>query len=97
MLEALHDLEMLLSRMSVQSIAKSFVQLLDSSNLQDITQALSVMPEEEMEIMKTEEDPDEKLKDPKANNKQVISTTRKLVKQYALFFQGNIGGSSKTD
>ena len=103
MLEALHDLEMLLSRMSVPSIAKAFVQLLDSSNLQAITQALSLMPEEEMEvvktseIMKTEEDPDDKLKDPKANNIQVISTTRKLVKQYALFFQGNIGGSSKTD
>ena len=105
-LGALHDFERLLILMSVPCIASSFVQLLDSSHLQDITKALSLLSnesDEEAEIVKESEmnddaeDPDDKLKDSKGNHQQVVSMTRKLMKQYTLFFQGNTGGSSKTD
>jgi hypothetical protein len=108
-LEALHDWERFLSFMTVASMASTFVELLDSSHLQKIVKALSVISQQHVQEEEkaeaaidggtdgTVDDPDGKLKSPKSNHQMIIPRARKLIKQYTLIFQGNIAGSSKTD
>eukprot|EP00980_Cylindrotheca_fusiformis_P007348 scaffold1525_cov142-Cylindrotheca_fusiformis.AAC.148 len=109
-LSALDDWERLLSFVAVPSMVSTFVELLDSLNLEQVAKALHTSQQHlSADEVDTEtatadarlddkmDDPDDKPKSSKSNHQIILSNTRKLIKQYTLFFQGNVGGSSKTD
>lgn len=91
----------LLLFVSIPSISTDFKTLIDASLLQDISAV--IVAQSEHTNIKRPESPNEdskidKDKDDKPSRKQtIISQAHKLLKEYKLFFQGTVLGSSKMD
>ena len=110
-LAVLEDFERLLSFAAVPSIASAFGTLVDSSQLRKISNLLPGLSQQQQQQEKGEisdevsveqnikDDSEEhdKKKSPSSKQQIVVSKVRKLLKQYTLFFQGNVKGSFKTD
>jgi len=107
--DILDEWERLFAFVSFPSVTTTFLKLLEESNLQPISKCLSTILLQKSEKKKEHEeassseleknaddDPEGKLKKPKSTHHLILSRTRKIIKQYTLFFQGK-AGSSKTD
>lgn len=100
----------LLVLVNISFIATHFKSLVDSSLLTDISTAISMVSsrseqnnnneKNRIELVSNEDSKkeDENDKDDKPSRKQkIVSQAHKLWKEYKLFFQGTVVGSSKTD
>jgi len=86
---------------SISSIATQFKSMVESSLLDDISIVISNQSEQLNERKSKSSNEDGKVDDEKddkpSRRQKIVSQAHKLLKEYKLFFQGTVVGSSKTD
>jgi hypothetical protein len=79
--------------------------LVDSSRLENISAALTSLPKDDREVSYTalveKSENEDKIHGEKvgkhSRRQRIVSQGRKAIKEYNLYFQGAVSGSSKTD